>query len=192
MDNLDVHLSRAWWLVALRGALAIIFGIFAFVYPGVTLVVLIAFFAAYMFIDGIVALSQAVRFRHDLERWPWLLFEGILGIAVGAITYFWPGITAIAWVFTIAAWAIITGILEIVAAIRLRQVISGEIWLLISGILSIALGIAFAFLPLVGLLAAVWMVGVYAVLYGVVLLSLSFRLRSAGTPQPGSPGMRGT
>src|SRR5260370_31500170 len=154
---IGTQLGRAWWLVALRGALAIIFGLFAFFWPGVTLVVLIAFFGAYMFVDGLVALWQAVRFRHERERWPMLLLEAILGIAVGLVTYRWPGITALAWVFTIAFWAIITGVLEIATAIRLRSFFPNEIFLALTGFLSIAVGIVFVFLPLIGLLAAIWL-----------------------------------
>jgi uncharacterized membrane protein HdeD (DUF308 family) len=185
--QMDVQLSRYWWLVLLRGVLAIIFGVLAFIWPGVTLVVIIAFFGAYMFLDGVVALVQAVRFRHERDRWPMLLLEGVLGIIVGVVTYFWPGITALAWVFTIAAWAIVTGVLEIVSAVRIRQIVPGEIWFALSGFASIILGLAFAFLPLLGLIAAVWLVGVYAIVYGAFLILLSVRLRGLGRPQPGAP-----
>jgi uncharacterized membrane protein HdeD (DUF308 family) len=181
---IDVHVARAWWLVALRGILAILFGLFAFFYPGVTLVVLVAFFGAYMFVDGIFALAQAIRFRHERERWPMLLVEAVLGIVAGLITYFYPAVTALAWVFTIAAWAILTGVLEIVTAARLRQFISGELFLIISGIVSILLGIGFAVLPRVGLLAAVWMTGIYAIVFGISLLSLAMRLRAIGSGTP--------
>lgn len=182
------HVARAWGLVAVRGVLAILFGLFAFFYPGVTLLVLIAFFGAYMFVDGIVALVQAVRFRHQREQWPMLLLEGILGIVAGLVTYFLPGAAAFAWVFTIAAWALVTGILEIVAAVRLRRYFPGEVFLAISGIVSILLAIAFVLLPMLGLLVAVWMVGAYAIVFGALLLSLAFRLRP---PRP-TAALRGT
>src|SRR5947209_15980748 len=133
------HLAREWWLVALRGALSIVFGIVAFAWPGMTLLALVIFFGAYMFVDGIVALAQAIRFRRDRERWPMLVLEGVLGIAVGIVTFLVPTITALAWLYTIAAWAVVTGILEIVLAIRLRREIKNEIFVALTGILSIAL-----------------------------------------------------
>lgn len=185
---INAHVSRAWGLVALRGVLAIVFGLYAFFYPGVTLLVLIAFFGAYMFVDGVVALVQAVRFRHQHERWPMLLLEGILGIIIGLVTYFLPGAAALAWVFTIAAWALITGILEIVSAVRLRRYFAGEVFLAISGIVSILLAIAFVLLPVVGLFVAVWLVGAYAIVFGALQLSLAFRLR----PTTPKAALRGT
>jgi uncharacterized membrane protein HdeD (DUF308 family) len=174
-------LSRAWWLVLLRGVLGILFGIGAFVWPGITLLVLVAFFGAYMFVDGVVALIAAIQFRHERERWPALLLEAVLGIAIGVVTFFWPAITAVAWIYTIAAWAIITGVLEIVAAIRLRKVIEHEWFLLLSGILSVVLGVVLAALPLAGLVAWVWLIGAYAIVFGVLLVGLAFRLRGAGS-----------
>lgn len=183
-EAVGAHIGKQWWLVALRGVIAIIFGLLAFFYPGVTLVVLLAFFGAYMFVDGIFALVQAIRFRHQRQQWPSLLLEGILGIVAGLITYFYPGITALVWVFTIAAWAIVTGGLEIYAAIKLRQYVPGEIFLAISGIVSILLGIGFAILPRAGLLAAIWITGAYAIIFGLMLLSLAFRLRPMGTGMP--------
>jgi uncharacterized membrane protein HdeD (DUF308 family) len=174
------HLSREWWIVALRGLVSIAFGIIAFVLPGITLLVLIAFFGAYMFIDGAIAIVQAVRFRHDKERWPMLALEGVLGIAIGVLTFFWPGITALAWLYTIAAWAVVSGILEIVLAIRLRREIKNEWLLALTGVASIALGIVLALMPLAGLLAWVWVIGSYAIVFGVLLIALAFRLRKAG------------
>jgi uncharacterized membrane protein HdeD (DUF308 family) len=184
------HLGKSWWLVALRGVLAIVFGLLAFFYPGATLLVLIAFFGAYMFVDGVLALVQAMRFRHDRDQWPMLLIEGILGIVAGLITFFLPGAAALAWVITIAAWALVSGVLEILAAIKLRQFIRNEIFLALSGVVSILLGIGFILLPAIGLLAAVWMVGAYAIIFGVILLSLAYRLRPRATGTP-TAAMRG-
>ncbi len=175
------NISRYWWLVALRGVLGIVFGICAFVWPGITLLVLIAVLGAYLFVDGAVALALAIKFRHERERWPMLLLEGVLGIAVGVVTFFWPGITALAWLYTIAAWAIVTGVLEIVLAIRLRREIEGEWLVILSGILSIAFGVLVAALPLAGLLVWVWLVGAYAIVFGVLMLALAFRLRKLGS-----------
>jgi uncharacterized membrane protein HdeD (DUF308 family) len=177
-------LAKAWWIVALRGVLGILFGIGAFIWPGMTLLVLVAFFGAYMFVDGVVALWQAIQFRHDRERWPMLLLEGVLGVAIGAITFFMPGITALAWLYLIAAWAIVTGILEITLAIRLRKVIDREIFVILTGILSIALGIALFLMPLAGLIAWVWLIGAYSIVFGVLLLGLAFRLRKLAAVVP--------
>jgi uncharacterized membrane protein HdeD (DUF308 family) len=184
------QLSRAWWLLALRGLIGIAFGIVAFLWTGITLLALVALFGAYMFVDGVFALVQAFRFRHERERWPMLLLEAVLGIAIGVLTFFWPGITALAWLYTIAAWAIVTGVLEIVLAIRLRKVIQGEFFIALTGILSIVLGIAMAALPLAGLVAWVWLIGSYSIVFGVLLIAAAFRLRSArstATPSGLSP-----
>ena len=175
------HLSREWWIVALRGVISIVFGIVAFLWPGITVFALVLLFGAYLFVDGVFALVQAVRFRHDRERWPMLLLEAILGIVVGLISLVYPAIAALSWLYTIAAWAVLTGILEIVLAIRLRKEIKGEFWVALTGIASIALGIALAFLPLAGLLAWVWLIGAYAIAFGVLLVGLAIRLRKAGS-----------
>ncbi len=181
------HLAREWWLVALRGALSIVFGIVAFAWPGMTLLALVIFFGAYMFVDGIVALAQAIRFRRDRERWPMLLLEAVLGIAVGIVTFLVPTITALAWLYTIAAWAVVTGILEIVLAIRLRREIKNEIFVALTGILSIALGIVLVLVPLAGLVAWVWIIGAYAIVFGALLIGLAIRLRKEGRSITSSP-----
>ena len=177
-------LSRSWWLVALRGVIGILFGLVAFFMPGITLFVLVILFGAYMLVDGVFALVQAIRFRHERERWPMLLLEGVLGIAIGLVTLFWPGITALAWLYTIAIWAIATGVLEIATAIRLRKEIKGEWFLALTGVVSIALGIALVLLPLAGLLAWVWLIGAYSIVFGVILIALAWRLKSAGSVAP--------
>lgn len=187
MDTLlSSQLGRYWWVVAARGALAIVFGILAFFWPGATLLALVLIFGAYIFVDGVVAMFCAFQFRHDRERWPMLLLEGILGIAAGFVSFLWPGITALAWLYLIAAWALITGVLEIGTAIRMRRVIHGEWLLILSGIVSIGLALAFVLYPRAGLLAWVWIIGTYAILFGVLLVGFSFRLRRLATP--GTPG----
>jgi uncharacterized membrane protein HdeD (DUF308 family) len=171
------QLAREWWLVALRGVLSIAFGILAFIWPGITLLVLVLFFGAYMLVDGVVALIAAIRFRYERERWPMLLLEGILGIVIGVVSLIQPAITALAWLYTIAAWAIVTGVLEIVFAVRVRRLITGEIWVALMGILSIVLGVALAALPGAGLLAWVWLIGAYAIIFGIFLVGFAMRLR---------------
>jgi uncharacterized membrane protein HdeD (DUF308 family) len=167
-----------WWAFALRGVAAVIFGILAFAWPGVTLAVLVLLWGAYALIDGILALASAFRTDHD-HRWA-LLIEGIVGIGAGVASFAYPGLTALVLVYIIAFWALITGLLEIVAAVRLRKVIDNEWWLVLSGALSVLFGIVLVAAPGAGALALVWVIGAYAVLFGVILLALAFRLRSMG------------
>jgi uncharacterized membrane protein HdeD (DUF308 family) len=174
------QLTRNWWALALRGVVAILFALIAFSRPGVTLVALVWVWGAYAFLDGVFALIAAVRAAEAHQRWGMLLLEGISGIAAGIIAFVWTGITALVLVYLIAAWAIVTGIFEIAAAVRLRQMIEGE-WLLgLSGVLSILLGLLFAARPAAGAVAWVWLIGAYALIFGILLLALSFRLRALG------------
>jgi uncharacterized membrane protein HdeD (DUF308 family) len=180
-------LGRNWWALALRGVAAILFGILAFAWPGITLFVLVLFFGAYMLVDGIFAIVAAVRAAGEEDRWWLLLIEGILGVLAGLVAFFWPGLTALALLYFIAAWAIVTGIMEIVAAIRLRQEIEGEWALGLSGLLSVIFGILLVVLPApAGLLSLVWLVGAYAVATGVLLLILAFRVRSEASSEASS------
>jgi uncharacterized membrane protein HdeD (DUF308 family) len=169
------ELPRHWWLVAVRGLAAIIFGVLAFVWPGITLAVLVLFFGGYAIVDGAVAIVVAVRTGGNL-RWAALL-EGIVGIIAGIVAFIWPGLTALALLFVIAAWAILTGALEVVAAIRMRNVIHNEWALVIAGVLSVLFGVVLIAQPGAGALAIVWLIGLYAVLFGIALLALSWRLR---------------
>lgn len=172
-------LLRNWWTLAIRGMVAILFGLAAFFWPSLTVMILVALFGAYALVDGLVALVAAVRAMQQQNRWWPLLLQGLAGIAAGIVTFFYPGITAVALLFIIAAWAIITGIFSVIAAIELRRHISGE-WLLgLSGIASILFGILLIAQPLTGALALVWLIGIYAVIFGVLELGLAFRLRSA-------------
>jgi uncharacterized membrane protein HdeD (DUF308 family) len=174
------QLVRHWWVLALRGILAILFAVIAFSRPGITVIALVWLWGAYAFVDGVFALIAAVRSAEQHQRWAMLLLEGISGIAAGIIAFAWTGITALVLVYLIAAWAIVTGIFEIAAAVRLRQMIEGE-WLLgLSGVLSVLVGLLIAARPGAGLLAWVWIVGAYALLFGIVLLALAFRLRALG------------
>jgi uncharacterized membrane protein HdeD (DUF308 family) len=173
-----IVLSRNWWALALRGLFAVLFGIAAFALPGITLGALVLLYGAYAFVDGVFAITAAMVGRTEgVPVWA-LLLEGIFGIAVGVLTMFWPGITALALLFMISAWAVVTGVLEIVAAIRLRKEIQGEWLLALSGILSILFGLALVVNPGAGALAVVWLIGAYAIAFGLLLIALGFRLRS--------------
>jgi uncharacterized membrane protein HdeD (DUF308 family) len=171
-------LARNWWVVLLRGIAGIIFGLLTFFAPGISLAALVLLFGAYAFADGILAIVSAIRTRSDNQHWWVLIIEGILGIAAGILTLIWPGITALALLFLIAAWALLTGGLEIAAAIRLRKVISHEWLLVLAGIASIAFGIILALFPGPGALAVVIWIGAYALVSGAMMIGLAFRLRS--------------
>ena len=154
-------------------------GLLAFIWPGITLFVLVIFWGAYMFVDGVFAIVAAVRAAGQEARWWLLLVEGILGVLVGIVTFIWPGLTALALLYLVAAWAIVTGILEIVGAIRLRREIEGEWALILAGVLSVIFGVLLAVIPApAGLLSLTWLIGVYAIAFGVIMLILAFRLRS--------------
>jgi uncharacterized membrane protein HdeD (DUF308 family) len=173
-------LATNWWALVIRGLAAVLLGVLALAWPGITLVALVFLFAGYSLVDGVASLVGAVRAMEHHDRWGVLVLEGIVGIAAAVVTLAWPAITAIALVYVIAAWAIITGVLEIAAAIRLRRHISGEWLLILGGIASLAFGILLMIAPLAGaLVIAIW-VGVYAVFFGVMLMALGFRLRSWG------------
>jgi uncharacterized membrane protein HdeD (DUF308 family) len=169
-------LARNWWAVTLRGVVAIIFGILAFVMPGVTLAALIVLFGAYALVDGVFNVIAAVS-GHGGARWWTLLVAGLVGIAAGLVTFFMPGLTALTLVYVIAVWAIVIGVLEIVAAVRLRAQITNEWWLGLSGVLSILFGIVVMVAPGAGALAMVLWIGAYAVIYGIALTVLGVQLR---------------
>ena len=169
------EMPRHWWAVAFRGLAAIIFGVLAFILPGITLSVLILFYGAYAIVDGVLALYAAIRSRGQ-PVWA-LLLEGVLGIGAGLVAFFWPAITALALLYVIATWAILTGVVEVVAAVQLRQAITNEWAFILSGVLSVVFGLLLVIQPGAGALTLVWLIGLYAVLFGVSLLAFAWRLR---------------
>jgi uncharacterized membrane protein HdeD (DUF308 family) len=174
---MDSLLARNWGWVVLRGVLAILFGLLTIFRPAISLVVLVIFFGAYAFVDGIFNVIWSIANRREEPHWVTLLLAGLAGIAIGAITFFLPGVTATTLVILIAAWAIVIGVLEIAAAIRLRKIITGE-WLLgLAGVLAIVFGVLALIAPVAGALVIVLWIGVYALISGIVLLALGFRLR---------------
>jgi len=173
---LDV-LERNWWTFAVRGIAAVIFGVLALAMPGIALYVLVILFGAYCLADGVFALIGAVREAEAHNRWAHLLFVGIFGILVGAITFFFWQITAFALLYLVAAWAIVTGILELVGAFELRRHLPGELWWMLAGLVSIAFGVLLIERPLNGALAVVWIIGIYAIVFGGFLIGLALRLR---------------
>jgi len=177
------QLTRNWWVPVLRGALGILFGILVFAYPSTAVTVFVYLFGAYALIDGIIALALAF----DVNRGRgWLILSGIAGIGAGILTFFYPSATAVALVYIVAAWAIITGIFEIQAAIEWRQVLS-DAWMLgLGGVLSIILGVLLFSSPSAGLLAWAWLIGIYAIVYGVLYIATGIRLKSFQPTQTAS------
>lgn len=170
-------LGKHWWVFLLRGIFAILFGIAAFVWPGMTLLVLVALFAAFVLVDGVVTIIAAIKHREEVKHWWAYLLEGILAIAIGVATWFWPGITAMALLFLIAFWAIATGIFKIIAAWKLREEIKGEWALAFAGLLSVAFGVLLLVRPGAGALAVIWLIGFFAILFGILLIIVAFKVR---------------
>lgn len=171
-------LSRGWWMLLLRGLAAIAFGLLLWLRPGISLATLILLFGAYSLADGILGVLTAFGGRADKEHfWP-LLLHGLLGIGVGILTFMAPGLTALALLFYIAIRAIATGLLEIVTAIRLRKEIEGEWLFVLAGAASVLFGLILVARPGTGALAVLWLIGTYALVFGVLLVILAFRVRS--------------
>ena len=172
------ELASNWWALALRGAVSILLGLVAFTMPGLTIVALVTIFGVYAFVEGVLAIMAAIRGIHEHDRWGWMLIEGIVGVFAGCVAFFIPGAGALAIVWLVAAWAVITGALEIAAAIRLRKIIEGEWMLMIAGVLAVLLGVFILSRPGLGVvLLATWL-GVYAIFSGIVTLLLAFRIRN--------------
>ena len=171
-------LVKNWWLFTLRGILGIIFGFLALIFPGPTMLSLVLLFSAYMLVDGVAAIISAVRaIRRKEDRWGILIFEGLLNIATGIAAVLWPGLTVIAFVWLIAAWAIVTGALMTAAGSRLN-IDHGRWWLVLGGLLSLAYGVLLIIAPLIGAVVLTWWIGVYALVFGIALVMFSFKLRS--------------
>jgi uncharacterized membrane protein HdeD (DUF308 family) len=180
-------LSRNWWMVLLRGLLAISFGVLTFTQTGITLAALILFVGAFALVEGLMAIIAAIRVRRVDREWWVLLMEGSFGVAIGLITFLNPAITVLALSFYIATWAVTLGVLRVVSAIRLRRVIKGELWLILSGLVSVLFGVLMLAFPGAGALALMAYVGVWAMLTGFALVLLAIRLRSLGTVPASSP-----
>jgi uncharacterized membrane protein HdeD (DUF308 family) len=171
-------LKRYWWMTLLRGLFWILFGIVILASPGISLVTLTLALGIVMFVDGIINAANAFGGRKEHDDWWVLLLVGLAGIAIGILTFYNPQVTALAVVYYVAIWAIATGLLEIIAAIRLRKQIEGEVWLALAGIASVVFGLLLAARPGVGALTILWLIAVYAIAFGVILLLLAFKVRS--------------
>jgi len=171
-------LVQNWWLFTLRGVLGIIFGCLALIFPGPTILSLVLLFSAYMLVDGIFGIISAVRaIRRKEDRWGLLIFEGLLSVATGILAFLWPGLTVVAFVWLIAAWAIVSGGLMTAAGFRLN-IDHGRWWLVLGGLLSVAYGVLLIITPLIGAVVLTWWLGAYALVFGVALVIFSLKLRS--------------
>jgi uncharacterized membrane protein HdeD (DUF308 family) len=188
-----VVITGSWRALALRGAVAIVFGLGALVWPDVTLWALVALFGAFALVDGAFALAAAVRRSEATEgRQGWLIVQGLAGVAIGLATLFWPDATALALLFLIATWAVVLGVGEISAAVALRRELRNE-WLLgLAGALSVAFGVLLAITPGDGALVITWLIGWWAIIHGALFLALALRIRKleegpAARTAPGRP-----
>ena len=177
-------LTRSWWLILLRGIASILFGIAAFVWPGLTVLALTLLYGAFAMADGILALGAALTGsgERSIPTW-WLVVIGLLGIAAGTVAFLWPGLTAFALVIVIGAWAVAIGVMQIIGAIWLRHEIEDE-WLLIAaGILSVLFGTAVLLKPGAGALALAWAIGTFAILSGILLVAFALRIKGVQAPR---------
>ncbi len=184
LSAMSAVLARNWWLIALRGAFAILFGIVALVSPGATLLTLVIVFSAYMLVDGVAGIIAAVRAAERHERWGTLLLSGLLNLLVGVVAFLVPGSALLAFVYLLAAWALVTGGLMVAAAFRLH-LDHGRWWLGLGGALSILFGLVLLVSPAASLIVLTYWVGGYAIAFGAFMLVLAFRLRSRHTGSGG-------
>ena len=177
MQTAPMAWALNWWAAVIRGVVAIIFGVLAIAQPGFTFVILVLLFGAYALVDGIFAIISAIQQHAEHGRLWGLLLEGIAGIVLGLVTFFFTMVAVATVVYVIAAWAIVTGILELVAAVRLRQVVAGEFWLILAGVASIIFGIVIFLNPAAGVAAIGTIIGVYTLIFGILMIGLGLRLR---------------
>src|SRR3990172_6790756 len=176
-DALSEVLAESWWAVGLRGLLGVAFGLIALLVPAAAILSLVLLFAAYMFVDGVFAIASGIKAARNGERWGLLLLEGIVDIAAGAVAFFWPAITAVAFVLLIAVWAIVSGALMLAAALSLN-LDHGRWWLALGGIASLIFGILLVIEPLIGAVVLTLWIGAYALVFGIFLLVLAFQLHA--------------
>jgi uncharacterized membrane protein HdeD (DUF308 family) len=177
VDAMSAVLARNWWALAIRGVLAIAVGLTALVLPGATMLALVLLFAAYMLVDGVFAIIAAIRAARQHERWGVLVLAGVADIVAGVLAVIWPGLTVLAFVLLVAAWAIVTGCLALVAGFRLN-LDHGRWWLVLAGAASVIYGVLLIVAPMIGALVLTWWFGAYTLVLGVALLVLGFRLKA--------------
>jgi uncharacterized membrane protein HdeD (DUF308 family) len=170
-------MTSNWWALVLRGSVSILLGLVAFTMPGLTVTALVYIFGVYAFAEGVLAIMASIRGLKEHDRWGWMMIEGIVCIVAALVAFLMPGVGALALVWLIAGWAVLTGALEIAAAVKLRKIIEGEWMLMLAGVLAIGLGFLIVSRPGAGvLLIATWL-GIYAIFAGIVTIMLGFRIR---------------
>ncbi|SEW05039.1 HdeD family acid-resistance protein [Chitinophaga arvensicola] len=167
-----------WWLFLLRGIFALVLGVLAVGWPGATFTTLIVFLGAYLFMAGLFAIAGAIAARKSNENWGLFLISGLFGVILGILTLYNPFATGAALIYLVAFWAMLAGLLELIIAIRLRKVITGEGWYMVGGLLTILFGVLLVANPVAAAVTLTWIFGIYAIFTGIMLISLSFRLRS--------------
>ncbi|WP_405140849.1 HdeD family acid-resistance protein [Sphaerisporangium sp. NBC_01403] len=180
MQDVRAEVGHHWWVLAVRGACAILFGILAIVWPLITLVTLVILFGAFAIVNGVFSLIGAFRGAHPGESRIWMIVSGVLGILAGIVAWVWPGITTLALLLLIAAYAVVIGAAEIIAAIRRRTAGDTDWTHVVSGVLAVIFGILLFAWPASGALALTWLIGIFAIVYGASLLFLAFRVRDVG------------
>lgn len=175
----DTRVSRHyWWLLGIRGLAAVLFGLAAILWPGLTLFVLVIFFGAYALVDGVAAVVVSFQGRRYFHQWWVLLIGGLLGVAVGVMTFLWPTITALVLLYLIASWAMVTGLFEIAVAFSGWLPVAYRWTLALAGVLSVLFGVILALRPGAGLLSLIWLIGIYAIVCGVLLIIHAFQSRT--------------
>ncbi len=172
--------ARRWWVLALRGVIAVLFGLAAIIWPAIALQVIVLLFGIFALVDGLLAIVIGVIIRREVYHWWAWLLEGLAGMVIGVLVFLWPAITAAVLITLIAVWGLVTGILEIAAAVYLRTIIEGEWLLVLDGILSLLLGAFLILFPVLGAQVLIWLVGAYAILFGILLFVLALQLRRLG------------
>jgi uncharacterized membrane protein HdeD (DUF308 family) len=170
-------LARNWWAFAIRGLLAMLFGVIAFTLPGAAMLSLVLIFAAYALADGVLAIISAVRAASHHERWLTFVFEGIVDIGAGVVALAWPSITVVVFVLLVAIWALVSGGLMLAASFHMDAA-HGRWWLVLGGIASLVYGALLIVAPMIGALVLTWWIGAYAFIFGVAMMAAAFRLRS--------------
>ena len=176
-QRLASNLQRYWWLFLIRGLFGLALGVFALMFPGATLAVVVILLGAYLIVDGILTVAKAVQVLRSDAHWWVLLLEGIVSLAVGLAIFIWPGLSVLSLAYLVGYWAIISGVLAIVTAIRLRRLIGGEWFYLLFGVVSVIFGAFVLFAPATGLVYIVLMISIYGFVTGATLIALAFRAR---------------
>lgn len=179
IPSMSVMLRRSWWVLMLRGVAAIVFGVLTWMQPAASAAALVLIFGAYVFVDGVLGVFSAIKSRNESRHWWMVLLWGLTGVVFGVLTVINPAITALVLTIYIGVWALITGVVEIVAALRLRKEIEGEWLLVLGGLISVLFGAFVLAQPGAGMMAMLWVIATYAVIFGVLMVLLAFKVKKA-------------